>query len=58
MQFFVDTHVHTSETSKCGRSTAAEMIAAYKNAGFGAVVISDHLNQPFSISGNCQTHFR
>ena len=47
MQFFVDTHVHTSETSKCGRSTAAEMIAAYKNAGFGAVVISDHF-----VNGN------
>lgn len=47
MQFLVDTHVHTSETSRCGRSTAAEMVAAYKAAGFGAIVVSDHF-----VNGN------
>lgn len=47
MRFYVDTHVHTSETSKCGNSTAAEMVAAYKAAGFGAIVISDHF-----VNGN------
>ena len=47
MVFRIDTHVHTSETSKCGRSSAAEMVAAYKAAGVDAIVISDHF-----VNGN------
>lgn len=47
MEFRIDTHVHTSETSKCGRSSAADMVAAYKAAGFDALVITDHF-----VNGN------
>lgn len=47
MEFRIDTHVHTSETSRCGRSGAQEMIGAYAQKGFGAVVITDHF-----VNGN------
>ena len=39
----IDTHVHTSEVSKCGRMSAQEIVTAYKRAGYGAIVITDHL---------------
>lgn len=37
-----DTHVHTSETSPCGKVPAAEMIRLYSEAGYSGVVITDH----------------
>lgn len=37
-----ETHMHTSETSRCGRNTAAEMVAAYHALGYHGVVITDH----------------
>ena len=39
----IDTHVHTSEVSKCGKLSALEMVDAYKRAGYDAIVITDHL---------------
>ena len=39
----IDTHVHTSEVSTCGKMTAAEMVDAYRRAGYDAIVITDHL---------------
>lgn len=40
--FLYDTHLHTSETSKCGKSTAREMVRAYKEAGYTGFVITNH----------------
>lgn len=40
--FFVQLHVHTSETSACGRSSGAEMARAAKEAGLDMLVITDH----------------
>lgn len=40
--FKFDTHVHTSEVSRCGKVAAADMITMYKNAGYSGVVITDH----------------
>lgn len=37
-----DTHVHTSETSPCGRISAKELVNLYKNNGYDGVVITDH----------------
>lgn len=37
-----ETHLHTSETSICGRVRAAEMVAAYRRAGYHGLVITDH----------------
>lgn len=37
-----DIHVHTSETSCCGRIPAAETVALYKAAGYTGICITDH----------------
>ncbi len=38
-----DTHVHTKESSTCGRVPAKEMVRIYKKAGYTGIVITDHL---------------
>lgn len=40
--FKIDMHVHTSESSLCGKSTAEEMVKAYKAKGYDAIAITDH----------------
>ena len=47
MSYLYETHMHTSEVSLCGRSTADEMIKSYKEKGFSGVVVTDHF-----ITGN------
>lgn len=37
-----DTHVHTSETSPCGRVTGAKLVRLYKESGYDGIVITDH----------------
>ena len=39
----LDLHVHTSEVSGCGKVPAAEMVRLYHEAGYDAIVITDHL---------------
>lgn len=40
--FKYDTHVHTSEVSRCGKVPAEETVKMYKNAGYDGIVITDH----------------
>lgn len=40
--FIVQLHIHTAETSKCGRATGAEMARACREAGYDMIVITDH----------------
>ena len=37
-----ETHCHANLCSKCAHSTPAEMVLAYKNAGFAGLVLTDH----------------
>ncbi|HOJ47807.1 MAG TPA: PHP domain-containing protein [Bacillota bacterium] len=37
-----DTHVHTAETSPCGKISAAETVRLYKEAGYSGICITDH----------------
>lgn len=39
----IDVHVHTSEVSGCGQLPGAEMARLYSQAGYDAIVITDHL---------------
>lgn len=39
----IDTHVHTSEVSPCGKVPAQEMMRMYKDAGYDLVIVTDHL---------------
>ena len=43
-----ETHLHTSESSACGRNTGAEMARGCKRAGYSGAVITDHF-----FNGNC-----
>lgn len=48
MSYRYETHMHTSEGSRCGKSTAAEMIRSYKEQGYTGVFVTDHF-----FNGNC-----
>lgn len=37
-----ETHMHTSQGSRCGAKTGAEMAEAYKEAGYTGIIITDH----------------
>ena len=40
--FYVQLHMHTAESSRCGVSTGAEMARAAKEAGYDMIVVTDH----------------
>ena len=53
--YFYELHLHTSETSRCGRSTAREMVAVYKEKGFTGLVVTDHFVNGYSWSALPET---
>lgn len=42
-----ETHLHTSETSPCGKVKAAEAVRLYKKAGYTGIVVTDHYFRGF-----------
>jgi len=42
-----DTHVHTSETSYCGKVDATTLVRLYKKSGYHGVVITDHYTREY-----------
>lgn len=40
--YLYETHMHTSESSACARSTGREMAKAAKEAGYTGIIITDH----------------
>ncbi len=45
-----DTHVHTSEASRCGKMSGAEMVHYYKKNGYDGIFITDHF-----VNGSTRT---
>ena len=45
MSFKTETHMHTSESSRCGKIPAREMVELYHAAGFQTLFISDHFQK-------------
>ena len=43
--YYIETHMHTSESSTCGSVSAADGVRYHKNAGFDGVIITDHFNR-------------
>lgn len=37
-----ETHLHTCQSSKCGRSTGAEHARYYKSIGYTGIIVTDH----------------
>jgi len=44
-EYLFDLHVHTKETSPCGRIPAKELVHLYKEAGYAGIVITDHFSE-------------
>lgn len=42
MPYLYETHLHTSQSSACGRSTGSEHVRFYKKLGYQGVIITDH----------------
>ncbi len=53
--YFYELHMHTAETSKCGRSPARDMVEAYRKKGFSGVVITDHFVNGNSFANDGKT---
>lgn len=45
--FLYDTHIHTVETSPCGKLPAAETVDYYASHGYSGLAITDHLHKQF-----------
>ena len=48
MPFLYETHLHTSQTSRCGSSTGAEHVRFYKDLGYTGLIVTDHF-----FNGSC-----
>lgn len=48
MGYIYETHMHTSEGSRCGKSKAEEMVRSYKEQGYEGIFVTDHF-----FNGNC-----
>ena len=44
-EFLTELHCHTSEVSRCGKATAAEVVDFYLFRGYTTVVLTNHLNK-------------
>jgi len=42
MEYLYETHMHTSEVSRCAVSSAAQQVAAYKRRGYTGIIVTDH----------------
>lgn len=45
MKYLFDIHVHTAESSRCGETSAANVVERYKNLGYDGLCITDHMNK-------------
>lgn len=47
MQYKFDPHMHTAETSKCGRIPAERLVETYHALGYAGIAITDHLHAEY-----------
>ena len=47
LSFRFDTHIHTAETSKCGRIPAKQLVEKYHALGYHGIGITDHLHAEY-----------
>lgn len=48
--FLYESHLHTSETSCCGRTSGAEMAKQYIQLGFSGIFVTDHFVTGYSYA--------
>lgn len=49
-----ETHLHTMETSQCGRRTAEEQVRTYKAFGYDGICVTDHVLQKYIDGYECK----
>ena len=42
MKYKYEMHLHTKEASRCGRSSAVEMVRHFKERGYTGIFVTDH----------------
>ena len=45
MSYLFDLHVHTEESSNCGKTPAEQVVERYKNLAYDGICITDHMNK-------------
>ena len=53
-EYLYDPHVHTSETSLCGRIPAKTVVELYHAKGYAGLVVTDHLHESYISSLDCR----
>jgi len=48
MEYLYETHMHTSEVSACGISSAEQQVAVYKKQGYAGIIVTDHFINGYS----------
>lgn len=48
----IEMHVHTSEGSPCARVEAKNIVKAYSEAGYDAVIITNHYDNPILFTAS------
>ena len=46
-KYYYDTHVHTDESSACGKVPGRQAARLYKAAGYQGIVITDHYTRKY-----------
>lgn len=52
MRYKYETHLHTSEASKCALASGAEQVRSYYDAGYSGIIVTDH----FFNGNSCIPH--
>ncbi len=52
-EYLYDPHVHTLETSLCGRIPAKTLVETYHEKGYAGIVVTDHLHETYISSLTC-----
>ena len=48
MEYLYETHMHTSEVSGCGASSAKQQVYNYKKRGYTGIIVTDHFINGYS----------
>lgn len=53
--YYYELHLHTRETSRCGKSPAADMVRTYIEKGFSGICVTDHFVNGYSYAADPDT---
>ncbi|MCL2426798.1 MAG: PHP domain-containing protein [Oscillospiraceae bacterium] len=48
MEYLYETHMHTSEVSRCALISAAQQVTRYKQKGYTGIIVTDHFINGYS----------